>query len=188
MPGQQPRSLCILSLTPVALCEPKGVLNSRPQLTLVFLALAWTAVSVWRVQLSRHSWVAREREGVPSGQGHSGTPIRFGTQHRNSGPFEAHCRNAGSKESGKTRHTKNNQRRKRSWGKAGEGHALPKTASAGSYCVLGSIAPSGWKRMAPVSQGQPCWAGQGSVGTRLASPSCSMQAILGGCPCSSGTS
>ena len=75
--------------TPVALCEPKGVLNSRLQLTLVFLALAWTAASAWRVQLSRHSRMAR-----PFWDSNS----IWDSEHRNSALFEAHYREAGYEE------------------------------------------------------------------------------------------
>ena len=138
--------------TPVALCEPKGVLNSRLQLTLVFLALAWTAASAWRVQLSRHSRMAREQEGVPSGQGHSGTPIQFGTLSTETPPCLRPTTERRVMKNEEKQGTQKITREGRDHGVklVKDTHCL-KPARAGSYWVLGSIAQSGWKHMAPVS-------------------------------------
>lgn len=150
--GSGPGACASYPPTPVALCEPKGVLNSRLQLTLVFLALAWTAASAWRVQLSRHSRMAREREGVPSGQGHSGTPIQFGTLSTETPPCLRPTTERRVMKNEEKQGTQKITREGRDHGVklVKDTHCL-KPARAGSYWVLGSIAQSGWKHMAPVS-------------------------------------
>lgn len=186
--GSGPGACASYPPTPVALCEPKGVLNSRLQLTLVFLALAWTAASAWRVQLSRHSRMAREREGVPSGQGHSGTPVQFGTLSTETPPCLRPTTERRVLKNEEKQGTKNNQRRKRSWGEAGEGHPLPETCQCWELLGFGIHSP---KRLETHGTGQLGTAMLGQAGV------CGHEAGLtilqyagnpGGCPSSSGTS